>query len=155
MPRGFCFSISRLCADLSARRCRTCRKRKTRCDGQRPLCLTCTENGHECLGYALDGGEVKREGKGATDGRERNDETFEDQVKSAGIGPRNSVQYQGEGFGRFHGSHGPFKLAPKMQENFQDRKQQGHTSHRDIAVFSDEEASPMGRISLCPVTKRS
>lgn len=33
-------------------RCRTCRKRKTRCDGKRPLCSTCTDNGHECLGYA-------------------------------------------------------------------------------------------------------
>ncbi|KAJ8068670.1 hypothetical protein OCU04_002369 [Sclerotinia nivalis] len=33
-------------------RCRTCRKRKTRCDGKRPLCSTCTDNGHECMGYA-------------------------------------------------------------------------------------------------------
>ncbi|ATZ47807.1 hypothetical protein BCIN_03g01050 [Botrytis cinerea B05.10] len=32
--------------------CRTCRKRKTRCDGKRPLCSTCTDNGHECMGYA-------------------------------------------------------------------------------------------------------
>ncbi|TVY20120.1 putative transcriptional regulatory protein [Lachnellula arida] len=32
--------------------CRTCRKRKTRCDGKRPLCSTCLENGHECSGYA-------------------------------------------------------------------------------------------------------
>ncbi|RAL67365.1 hypothetical protein DID88_008120 [Monilinia fructigena] len=31
--------------------CRTCRKRKTRCDGKRPLCSTCTDNGHECMGY--------------------------------------------------------------------------------------------------------
>ncbi|ESZ96123.1 hypothetical protein SBOR_3512 [Sclerotinia borealis F-4128] len=31
--------------------CRTCRKRKTRCDGIRPLCSTCTDNGHECMGY--------------------------------------------------------------------------------------------------------
>ncbi|QSZ35533.1 hypothetical protein DSL72_008403 [Monilinia vaccinii-corymbosi] len=27
-------------------------KRKTRCDGKRPLCSTCTDNGHECMGYA-------------------------------------------------------------------------------------------------------
>jgi hypothetical protein len=38
--------------DLQSNRCRTCRKRKTRCDGKKPLCSTCTENGHECLGYA-------------------------------------------------------------------------------------------------------
>ncbi|TDZ31682.1 Nitrogen assimilation transcription factor nit-4 [Colletotrichum spinosum] len=31
--------------------CLTCRKRKTRCDGERPVCSTCTKNGHNCLGY--------------------------------------------------------------------------------------------------------
>ncbi|KAM0285820.1 hypothetical protein ACHAQH_001282 [Verticillium albo-atrum] len=31
--------------------CLTCRKRKTRCAGERPICSTCTKNGHECLGY--------------------------------------------------------------------------------------------------------
>ncbi len=29
----------------------TCRKRKTRCAGERPTCSTCTKNGHLCLGY--------------------------------------------------------------------------------------------------------
>ncbi|EPE07749.1 pathway-specific nitrogen regulator [Ophiostoma piceae UAMH 11346] len=32
--------------------CLTCRKRKTRCAGERPVCSTCTKNGHECLGYS-------------------------------------------------------------------------------------------------------
>ncbi len=32
--------------------CLTCRKRKTRCSGERPKCRTCTNNGHECSGYA-------------------------------------------------------------------------------------------------------
>lgn len=32
--------------------CLTCRKRKTRCSGERPECKTCTENGHDCSGYA-------------------------------------------------------------------------------------------------------
>lgn len=32
--------------------CLTCRKRKTRCSGERPECKTCTENGHLCSGYA-------------------------------------------------------------------------------------------------------
>ncbi|OLN86752.1 putative transcriptional regulatory protein C1327.01c-like protein 2 [Colletotrichum chlorophyti] len=31
--------------------CLTCRKRKTRCDGERPVCSTCSKNGHACLGY--------------------------------------------------------------------------------------------------------
>lgn len=39
-------------ADWSS--CLTCRKRKTRCAGERPLCSTCTKNGHKCLGYPED-----------------------------------------------------------------------------------------------------
>ncbi|EFX06493.1 c6 zinc finger domain containing protein [Grosmannia clavigera kw1407] len=31
--------------------CLTCRKRKTRCAGERPACSTCEKNGHKCLGY--------------------------------------------------------------------------------------------------------
>jgi hypothetical protein len=31
--------------------CQTCRKRKTRCSGERPECNTCTENGNACGGY--------------------------------------------------------------------------------------------------------
>ncbi|KAH8179023.1 fungal specific transcription factor domain-containing protein [Sarocladium implicatum] len=42
--------------------CLTCRRRKTRCAGERPLCSTCTKNGHECLGYPED----KRDGDDAT-----------------------------------------------------------------------------------------
>ncbi|UKZ56080.1 hypothetical protein TrVGV298_009908 [Trichoderma virens] len=34
--------------------CLTCRRRKTRCAGERPLCSTCTKNGHRCLGYPED-----------------------------------------------------------------------------------------------------
>lgn len=29
----------------------TCRKRKTRCAGEKPICSTCAKNGHDCLGY--------------------------------------------------------------------------------------------------------
>lgn len=32
--------------------CLTCRKRKTRCSGERPICKTCLDNGHSCAGYA-------------------------------------------------------------------------------------------------------
>lgn len=31
--------------------CLTCRKRKTRCAGEKPVCSTCTKNGHQCQGY--------------------------------------------------------------------------------------------------------
>ncbi|KIX93231.1 uncharacterized protein Z520_11086 [Fonsecaea multimorphosa CBS 102226] len=31
--------------------CLTCRKRKTRCSGERPECKTCTDNNHVCSGY--------------------------------------------------------------------------------------------------------
>ncbi|KAF3766189.1 hypothetical protein M406DRAFT_339457 [Cryphonectria parasitica EP155] len=31
--------------------CLTCRKRKTRCDGEKPICSACEKNGHQCLGY--------------------------------------------------------------------------------------------------------
>lgn len=32
--------------------CLTCRKRKTRCSGERPICKTCSDNAHTCAGYA-------------------------------------------------------------------------------------------------------
>ncbi|KAM5343176.1 hypothetical protein ACJ41O_014142 [Fusarium nematophilum] len=38
--------------------CLTCRKRKTRCAGERPFCSTCTKNGHRCMGYLE---EIKKE----------------------------------------------------------------------------------------------
>ncbi|KAF2727312.1 hypothetical protein EJ04DRAFT_479233 [Polyplosphaeria fusca] len=31
--------------------CLTCRRKKTRCSGERPVCGTCKQNKHECLGY--------------------------------------------------------------------------------------------------------
>jgi hypothetical protein len=34
--------------------CLTCRRRKIRCAGERPVCSTCTKNGHECQGYPED-----------------------------------------------------------------------------------------------------
>ncbi|KAL2265748.1 hypothetical protein VTJ83DRAFT_6848 [Remersonia thermophila] len=32
--------------------CLTCRRRKTRCAGEKPDCSTCKKNGHVCLGYS-------------------------------------------------------------------------------------------------------
>ncbi|KAL1800084.1 hypothetical protein ACET3X_000426 [Alternaria dauci] len=34
--------------------CLTCRKKKTRCSGERPVCGTCIQNKHECAGYGDD-----------------------------------------------------------------------------------------------------
>jgi hypothetical protein len=34
--------------------CLTCRRKKTRCSGERPICGTCTQNNHECAGYGDD-----------------------------------------------------------------------------------------------------
>ncbi|RDW90149.1 putative C6 transcription factor [Aspergillus mulundensis] len=31
--------------------CLTCRKRKTRCSGEKPVCRTCIDYNHQCLGY--------------------------------------------------------------------------------------------------------
>ncbi|KND94620.1 putative transcriptional regulatory protein [Tolypocladium ophioglossoides CBS 100239] len=54
--------------------CLTCRRRKTRCAGERPTCSTCTKNGHQCLGYpedlrkdAGDAGDAKLEDEDAVD----------------------------------------------------------------------------------------
>ncbi|PKS05565.1 hypothetical protein jhhlp_008083 [Lomentospora prolificans] len=48
--------------------CLTCRRRKTRCAGERPFCSTCTKNGHTCQGYS-DILEKKKESGGTGDGR--------------------------------------------------------------------------------------
>jgi hypothetical protein len=45
--------------------CLTCRRRKTRCAGERPKCSTCTKNGHRCLGYPE---ETRRETEGSNGG---------------------------------------------------------------------------------------
>ncbi|KAH6644716.1 fungal-specific transcription factor domain-containing protein [Boeremia exigua] len=34
--------------------CLTCRRKKTRCSGERPVCGTCAQNKHECAGYGDD-----------------------------------------------------------------------------------------------------
>ncbi|KAI8932608.1 hypothetical protein NX059_010107 [Plenodomus lindquistii] len=36
--------------------CLTCRRKKTRCSGERPFCGTCTQNKHDCAGYGDDNG---------------------------------------------------------------------------------------------------
>ncbi|KAK7517316.1 pathway-specific nitrogen regulator [Phyllosticta citriasiana] len=38
--------------------CLTCRRRKTRCSGERPSCETCLKNNHSCGGYGPDSGDT-------------------------------------------------------------------------------------------------
>lgn len=45
------FSSHKLTIDWLLYRCLTCRKRKIRCDGEKPTCSTCEKNAHQCLGY--------------------------------------------------------------------------------------------------------
>ncbi|KAK5055346.1 hypothetical protein LTR84_013096 [Exophiala bonariae] len=51
--------------------CLTCRKRKTRCSGERPECKTCTENGHLCSGYT--GRSSRKENDKEEDGEDEAD----------------------------------------------------------------------------------
>ncbi|KAL6824577.1 fungal-specific transcription factor domain-containing protein [Trichoderma sp. SZMC 28015] len=63
--------------------CLTCRRRKTRCAGERPLCSTCTKNGHQCLGYPeerRDGLETSGLRLGEEDGAPIEDFNQEDDV---------------------------------------------------------------------------
>lgn len=133
--------------------CRTCRKRKTRCDGKRPLCSTCTENGHECLGYA-DGGEIKKETKGSDTNRNGEDdiEEYEEDIKSAGsqVGAGHQGSMNGSPELRRTGSQGYFDNSPATRRGMEDNKREGNVSfpgnYRESAVFSDEdERSPMER----------
>ncbi|TFA98395.1 hypothetical protein CCMA1212_009801 [Trichoderma ghanense] len=74
--------------------CLTCRRRKTRCAGERPLCTTCTKNGHQCLGYPedrRDGEAAGRTGDEETTPREDVNQGEDDVVarKRAALGPAN------------------------------------------------------------------
>ncbi|PHH84644.1 hypothetical protein CDD83_1615 [Cordyceps sp. RAO-2017] len=51
--------------------CLTCRRRKTRCAGERPQCSTCTKNGHSCQGYPE---EARKDGPDAPDATKHADE---------------------------------------------------------------------------------
>ena len=86
-----CYSISgdvaRVLGLTLLSRCLTCRRRKTRCAGERPLCSTCTKNGHQCLGYpedkkdGSDGAEARAEG--SSDEQNDHDATVENHDKGS------------------------------------------------------------------------
>ena len=143
---------------LFFRRCLTCRKRKTRCDGKKPLCTTCTDNGHECLGYADQGeGPPKREiksedvlGRENNDGEERSEERSE--------GHSNQPLFEGRrDRPRTYSNESPdLKMSDLRQHHYfeanaqssgtRDTGQQkqlnpNYTDFRDIPAFSDEGTS--------------
>ncbi|KAF4119532.1 Fungal trans [Geosmithia morbida] len=57
--------------------CLTCRRRKTRCAGERPRCSTCVNNNHQCLGYQED----KKDGNDAADARFDADDDDDDDAQ--------------------------------------------------------------------------
>jgi hypothetical protein len=128
--------------------CRTCRKRKTRCDGKRPLCSTCTENGHECLGYG-DGGEGKKERR-ASDANLNGDDG--DDYKE-GKGGNLTGRLHSNGHETY--SNGSPKLrrdepqsyfaAPKARRKGDNNGTiRNLGEYRDTTAFSDEGPSPLG-----------
>lgn len=77
--------------------CLTCRKRKTRCSGERPECKTCTDNGHVCAGYAershrKDDDKIEDEGEeeehsGSASPRKQKRESFTSYQNDGGFKP--------------------------------------------------------------------
>ncbi|KAJ5042838.1 uncharacterized protein L3040_004230 [Drepanopeziza brunnea f. sp. 'multigermtubi'] len=142
--------------------CRTCRKRKTRCDGKKPLCSTCTENGHECMGY--EEGNVKRECRGSDagrknnneeDGHEEEEEEHEEREKSAvekGHGhqqqrAQGNCSELGEGGGRTVSKNQRYftQKSPKpRRKSMIDNGERGYckiADYKESDVFSDEDES--------------
>ncbi|KFZ03345.1 hypothetical protein V502_11022 [Pseudogymnoascus sp. VKM F-4520 (FW-2644)] len=91
--------------------CHTCRKRKTRCDGDRPVCRTCSDNGQVCLGYAKSrrlqtgSGRLKSANPRAV---EHDVEVESQQVAEASVSPRASVTLDEKSPGKEeHEQNGP------------------------------------------------
>lgn len=117
--------------------CRTCRKRKTRCDGRRPNCETCTDNGHECLGYKDDDGEENSRARGGVALHDnRGDDGFrEGSVHDMSI--MSQIKAKGEHMSqqRLHPAASEREGGPRA------------TGYNGEAVFADDakEQSPVGR----------
>lgn len=132
-------------------RCRTCRKRKTRCDGGRPVCSKCMEKGHECLGYA-EGGEGKKETKGSDTNRNADDDNDENDEDSKSVDSQAGNGYKSSAYGstdlRRIDTPSYFDNAPKVQGDMADTKREGTTGfsvhYTDTAVFSGREPCPLG-----------
>ncbi|KAH8777964.1 fungal-specific transcription factor domain-containing protein, partial [Hyaloscypha sp. PMI_1271] len=144
--------------------CRTCRKRKTRCDGKKPLCSTCTENGHECLGYAdVSEGTTKKERKDSDAGpkKEHNeDDDWEDQDDKHMEGARRVSDHGKRPLQRQYSNGSPtFNRAeskdqsyfdskpPKAREVSEREKNQrpSFSEYRESAAYCEDARSPLDR----------
>ncbi len=144
-------------------RCRTCRKRKTRCDGKRPLCSTCTENGHECLGYADVGEGTKKERKDSDVGAkkeyiEEDGEDEDDKQMNGAAEMRDPVsrhlqraysngspdfrRTESKGQGYFDTKANASKGGDASERDKDQRQNFGE--YRESAVFSEDGHSPLG-----------
>jgi hypothetical protein len=144
-------------------RCRTCRKRKTRCDGKKPLCSTCTDNGHECLGYANVGEGNTRSESGDNFKREY-DGVIRPDLASGDEGENHENMNKGrDSFSReTKNGHSQPPLSRSPQHRRVDAKGSGFfdpnlnggkervvrvdsiRTYRDNAVFSDEGPDQLG-----------
>lgn len=127
-------------------RCRTCRKRKTRCDGKRPKCITCTEHGHECLGYA-DGGDGRRYIKGldtplaAEDIEEYGDQKHTSPVAQIHHGLPTYSNGSPTHLRERHSSLSDINT-PKIGQTPRDGNME--TGHGSTPMFSDDGTTPSG-----------
>jgi hypothetical protein len=145
-------------------RCRTCRKRKTRCDGKRPLCSTCIENGHECLGYA-DGVETntgKRDRKGSELGLDTGrsgygDAEDDEDDKNANGNVNLDNRQQNSAYGSPELRRTEPRSRPYLENNSNpplERRDMGnsaeepdgaHGNYRESAIY-DDELNPLGML---------
>ncbi|CZT40832.1 related to pathway-specific nitrogen regulator [Rhynchosporium secalis] len=139
--------------------CRTCRKRKTRCDGKRPQCSTCKDNGHDCMGYAAGpDANIKRERKGSDNGsrNDHDDENEEDENNRIVVG---TVERKGNGHAQ-PSSHGslpgasphlrradPKQQSPPKRQDTSDSSRRSGVFTGESSIFSDEAQSPQAERS--------
>lgn len=149
-------------------RCRTCRKRKTRCDGKRPLCSTCTENGHECLGYADVGEGItkkerkdsdvgpKREHNEGDDGEDEGDKHMDGAGELRDTGSRDiqrtyssSMPELRKAESRRQSYFDSKSTVPKERDASEREKDQkpNFGEYRESEVFSEDGQSPLGNLS--------
>ncbi|KAL0940428.1 pathway-specific nitrogen regulator [Colletotrichum truncatum] len=149
--------------------CLTCRKRKTRCAGERPVCSTCTKNGHTCLGY----NEVneKKTAGGATatkdphqddeDDEEDDEELHHDERRNwkADAAARNSSMHKAGGDAASRTSseatagHSP-TFVRRLSDNSPRDHDQRRPSHPRTTSFSDDARSNQSRSPVLHHTER-
>ncbi|KAG9239072.1 fungal-specific transcription factor domain-containing protein [Amylocarpus encephaloides] len=134
--------------------CRTCRKRKTRCDGKRPLCSTCTENGHTCLGYeAIGEGTNKKERKESETTRDEQAEEEVEERKVSYVGQLvdASHSFARNKLGRRHNAS-KSSISPDSTPNLRressseidpGKSKDFGINYRESAVYSDDGPSPV------------